>query len=112
MRGPPLRAATSVYSTTWHSWRARRASSSGRRKSTVSRGKGRGGMVAVSVLIPAFNAEVTLAAALRSVERQTERDWECLIVDDGSTDGTLRVARLFAGRDARFRVVSRQHDGI
>jgi len=69
-------------------------------------------MVAVSVLIPAFNVEDTLAAALRSVERQTERDWECVLVDDGSTDGTVRVARTFAARDARFRLVSVAHAGI
>jgi len=74
--------------------------------------EGGGGMVAVSVLIPAFNAEETLAAALRSVERQTERDWECVLVDDGSTDGTLSVARTFAMRDARFRAVSRPRAGI
>ncbi|HXK16678.1 MAG TPA: glycosyltransferase family 2 protein, partial [Polyangiaceae bacterium] len=69
-------------------------------------------MLAVSVLIPAFNAEATLGAALLSVQRQSERDWECLIVDDGSTDGTLRVAQTFAARDARFRVVTTGHGGI
>ena len=37
----------------------------------------------ISVLLPARNAGSTLAAALRSVERQTLRDWECVIVDDG-----------------------------
>jgi glycosyltransferase involved in cell wall biosynthesis len=74
--------------------------------------EGRGEMVAVSVLIPAFNAEATLGAALRSVERQSEEDWECVIVDDGSTDGTLRLAQAFAERDGRFRVVRQQHEGI
>src|SRR5437879_10672349 len=69
-------------------------------------------MAAVSVLIPAFNAETTLGAALRSVQRQSERDWECVLVDDGSTDGTWRVAQTFAGRDARFRVVRTPHVGI
>jgi len=69
-------------------------------------------MPAVAVLIPAFNAEATLGEALASVERQTERDWECLIVDDGSTDGTAGIAHTVAARDPRFRLVPRKHAGI
>ncbi len=59
----------------------------------------------VSVLLPAFQAAGTLDAALRSVGRQTERDWECVVVDDGSDDGTAEIAEAFAERDARFVVV-------
>jgi glycosyltransferase involved in cell wall biosynthesis len=66
----------------------------------------------VSVLLPAYNAAGTLGAALRSVERQTERDWECLVVDDGSSDGTAGVAREFAAKDARFRWLQVPHGGI
>jgi glycosyltransferase involved in cell wall biosynthesis len=69
-------------------------------------------MPAVSVLIPAYNAEPTLRDALRSVERQSEPDWECLIVDDGSSDGTALVARAFAERDGRFRLLQLPHAGI
>jgi glycosyltransferase involved in cell wall biosynthesis len=69
-------------------------------------------MVAVSVLVPAYEAEATLGAALRSVERQTETDWECVVVDDGSTDGTANIVRELAGRDARFRLLSVPHAGI
>jgi glycosyltransferase involved in cell wall biosynthesis len=67
---------------------------------------------AVSVLLPAYNAAATLGPALRSVERQSEPDWECLIVDDGSTDDTAIVARAFAARDARFRLLQVAHGGI
>jgi glycosyltransferase involved in cell wall biosynthesis len=66
----------------------------------------------ISVLLPAFDAEATLAAALRSVLRQREGRWECIVVDDGSTDGTAACARRFAARDARFRVVSVAHAGL
>ena len=69
-------------------------------------------MVAVSVLVPAFGAEATLGAALRSVERQSERDWECIVVDDGSTDRTAAVVGDFVGRDARFRLLRLRHGGI
>lgn len=66
----------------------------------------------VSVLLPAYNAASTLGAALESVRRQTERDWECLVVDDGSRDGTANVARAFTARDARFRLLELPHVGI
>jgi glycosyltransferase involved in cell wall biosynthesis len=49
---------------------------------------------------------------LRSVARQTETDWECVVVDDGSTDGTANIVRELAGRDARFRLLSLPHAGI
>jgi glycosyltransferase involved in cell wall biosynthesis len=66
----------------------------------------------VSILLPAWNAEATLPACLASIVRQTERRWECVIVDDGSTDGTGGVARAFASRDARFRLVTTPHRGL
>jgi glycosyltransferase involved in cell wall biosynthesis len=66
----------------------------------------------ISVLLPARNAGSTLASALRSVERQTLRDWECVVVDDGSSDGTAAIARAFAARDPRFRLVRGPAEGL
>jgi len=66
----------------------------------------------VSILLPAYCAEATLAAALRSVQRQTETRWECIVVDDGSSDGTAAIARDFAERDPRFRVLGLPHGGL
>jgi len=66
----------------------------------------------ISVLLPVFNSERTLDSCLRSVERQTETDWECVIVDDGSTDGSSGIARRFGARDPRFRIVAREHRGL
>jgi hypothetical protein len=67
---------------------------------------------AISVLVPAFDAAATLPACLRSLTRQTERRWECVLVDDGSRDGTRAVAEAAAREDPRIRVVSRAHAGI
>jgi hypothetical protein len=58
----------------------------------------------VSVGIPFYNAEKTLADAIRSVFAQTLTDWELILVDDGSTDGSLEIARPVD--DPRVRVVS------
>ena len=57
-----------------------------------------------SVLLPVWNAAATLMACLHSIQRQTETRFECIIVDDGSDDGSLELARVFAQRDPRFRV--------
>ena len=65
-----------------------------------------------SVIIPAYNAEATLAATVESVLNQSDPDFEVVIVDDGSTDGTL-CAMLDAGcRDMRVRVVSQPNAGV
>jgi glycosyltransferase involved in cell wall biosynthesis len=59
---------------------------------------------AVSVLVPTYNGERYLAACLDSVLAQTQSDWELIVVDDCSSDGTLDIARAYARRDARVRV--------
>lgn len=58
-----------------------------------------------SVLLTAYNRERYVAAAIESVLGQTFEDFELLIVDDGSTDGTAAIARTYARRDPRVRVV-------
>jgi teichuronic acid biosynthesis glycosyltransferase TuaG len=52
-------------------------------------------MPRVSVIIPAFNAEAHIAETLRSVENQTYDDWEIVLGDDGSDDGTVKLASEF-----------------
>jgi GT2 family glycosyltransferase len=61
----------------------------------------------VSVLLPARNAADTLGEALDSLQAQSLVDWECVLVDDGSTDGTGALAAAYARRDARFRLLAR-----
>ena len=65
----------------------------------------------VTVITPAYNVEQYLAEAMQSVLSQTEADLEYLVVDDGSTDGTAAIAREFATRDPRVRVLEGQHRG-
>ena len=65
----------------------------------------------VSIIIPSWNSETLLPATLRSIREQTLREWECIIVDDGSTDGTLEVARQWARDDARFQVFVQENGG-
>ena len=66
----------------------------------------------ISVVIPAFNAAQTLAASLKSVQAQTFKDLEVIVVDDGSTDETAAIARAFCAEDSRFSVVSQPNGGV
>jgi glycosyltransferase involved in cell wall biosynthesis len=66
----------------------------------------------VSVLLPVWNAAETLPSCLQSLLRQSEPRWECVLVDDGSTDGSLELARGFARRDDRIRVLAGPHRGL
>ena len=66
----------------------------------------------VSVVIPAYNAEKTLRPMLDCVLRQTWENLQVILVDDGSTDGTLELARNAAEQDARLTVVSGGNRGI
>jgi glycosyltransferase involved in cell wall biosynthesis len=66
----------------------------------------------VSILLPASNAAATLPGCLRSIQRQIEARWECVIVDDGSSDTTVECARSVARSDERFTVVATPHQGI
>jgi glycosyltransferase involved in cell wall biosynthesis len=66
----------------------------------------------VSVVIPVHNGEKYLAQAIESVLAQTFRDFELLIVDDGSTDGSAEIARTFVVKDRRVRLISQPNGGV
>ncbi|MGF1607965.1 MAG: glycosyltransferase family 2 protein [Kiloniellales bacterium] len=66
----------------------------------------------ISVTMAAYNTERFVAAAVESILAQTYRDFELIIVDDGSTDSTLSILRSYAARDSRVRVFSKPHGGI
>lgn len=56
-----------------------------------------------SVVITSYNRAYILKRALNSVMRQTTNDWECLIIDDGSSDNTYQIAKEYCDKDKRFR---------
>ena len=69
-------------------------------------------MPAVSVIIPVYNTEPYLAECLTSVLAQTFPDFEAIIVDDGSTDGSAAIIREFAGRDSRIVTLKQENKGL
>ena len=59
----------------------------------------------VSVIMPCFNSERFIAKSIDSVIAQTVDDWELIIVDDASTDGTTAIAAAYQRRDSRIRMI-------
>ncbi len=65
-----------------------------------------------SIIVPTYNQEQYIGAALESLIAQTDRSWEAIVVNDGSTDGTASVVESYASRDARIAVVHKRNGGV
>ena len=65
-----------------------------------------------SILIPVHNGEDTLPHAMESILQQEFADFEAVVVNDGSTDGTGQLAERLAGQDRRIRVVHQPNGGV
>lgn len=66
----------------------------------------------VSILMPVYNAERYVGEAVESMIKQTFEEFEFIIIDDGSTDGSLAIIKAYALRDERIRLISRENSGI
>lgn len=64
----------------------------------------------ISVIIPLYNKEAGIATALRSVLAQTYQDFEIVVVDDGSTDGSVAIVETFNGQ--RIKLIQQQNAGV
>ncbi|MBW3551204.1 MAG: glycosyltransferase, partial [Proteobacteria bacterium] len=65
----------------------------------------------VSIVMPTYNRGATVGRAIESVLRQTHEEWELLIVDDGSSDDTVAIARSYAS-DPRITLLEQEHAGV
>ena len=66
----------------------------------------------ISVILPFYNAEKTLGRAVESISQQDFEDFECILVDNNSTDGSLQIALDWERRDQRFRVTNEKMQGV
>lgn len=65
----------------------------------------------ISIIIPVYKAEKYLRDCLDSIAAQTFTDWECILIDDGSPDGSGRICDEYAVRDSRFIAVHQKNGG-
>ncbi len=70
------------------------------------------GNIAVSVIVPIYNVENYLAECLDSLERQTLKNIEVILVNDGSTDGSAEIAGKYVSRNRNFTLINRENGGL
>ncbi len=68
-------------------------------------------MAEISIVIPCYNCETSVAKCLDSVQAQTFEDWEALVVNDGSSDNSAEILRRFASGDPRIKVMTQGNEG-
>lgn len=69
-------------------------------------------MHALSIVIPAYNAERYIAPCLDSILAQSFTDYEVIVVDDGSKDNTYNVGMGYAKKDARIKIIHQENSGV
>lgn len=69
-------------------------------------------MLKVSVIVPVYNRELTIERTIKSVLNQTFRNFELIIVNDGSIDGSLETVTDYAKKDNRIKVFSQNNSGV
>jgi len=69
-------------------------------------------MTQISVILPVYNAEKFVEAAVNSILQQTITDFEFIIINDGSTDDSLNILESLAKKDARIKLISRANKGL
>lgn len=63
----------------------------------------------ISVIIPLYNKEKTILSTLNSIRNQTLRNWECIVVDDGSSDNSCKIIEEL--HDERIRLIKKENGG-
>ena len=66
----------------------------------------------VSVIIPIYNGEDYILETVKSVQNQSYDNWELIVVNDGSTDNTLKIVESVKGNDNRIRIINKENTGV
>lgn len=66
----------------------------------------------ISIIIPIYNAARYLPQCIDSVLSQTYQLWECILIDDGSTDNSFSICNSYSARDVRIKVVQKANEGV
>ena len=64
----------------------------------------------ISVIVPIYNAEDYLLKSISAISCQTYKNLEIILIDDGSTDGTLKICQEFAQKDDRIKVYTQKNN--
>ena len=66
----------------------------------------------LSIIIPVYNVDSYINECLESIKNQTFKEWECILVDDGSTDFSGSICDSYSKNDNRFKVIHQENKGV
>lgn len=66
----------------------------------------------ISIIVPCYNQSMYMRETLDCLKKQTYQNWECVIVNDGSTDNTLEIAKEYVANDHRYILVDKPNGGL
>lgn len=69
-------------------------------------------MVQITIIVPVYNAHLTLSRCIDSILKQSFKDFELLLINDGSCDNSLEICRYYANIDTRVKYFSQENCGV
>ncbi|HCT89966.1 MAG TPA: glycosyl transferase family 2, partial [Lachnospiraceae bacterium] len=66
----------------------------------------------ISIIVPVYNAGIFLERCLDSICRQTYKEIEVILINDGSTDGSTEICEAYVKKDSRVKVLSKGNEGV
>ena len=66
----------------------------------------------LSIIVPVYNVELYIAECIDSILAQTFKDWELILVDDGSKDNSGKICDEYAQKDSRIKVIHKKNEGL
>ena len=66
----------------------------------------------ISIIVPIYNVENYLRMCLDSIQNQTYKNFECLLINDGSPDNSADICREYVAKDSRFRYFEKENGGV
>ena len=66
----------------------------------------------ISIIVPIYNVEKYLRQCLDSIQDQTYQNFECLLINDGSSDNSADICREYVSKDSRFRYIEKENGGV
>lgn len=68
-------------------------------------------MCKISIIVPVYNSRRYLEECVNSIVNQTYKDWELILIDDGSTDGSEKILDEYEKKDLRIKVLHKKNEG-
>ena len=70
-------------------------------------------LVSISIITPVYNVEVCIEKSIKSIISQTSRNFELILIDDGSKDKSIDIAKeILSGSDVNYKIITQKNSGV